>query len=120
MKDSVKITVIAAGFKDANKKNIHQKQSFLPKTWKAGREIPDEPVQQALPNVVHQVQQRGSGFVLTNPKLKKETRKAELKKADSVSPTRQVSATAEAFRWTRNEKFFDNRKAGKSTPTIVT
>ena len=52
-----------------------------------------------------------SGFVLTNP---------ELKKADSVSPTRQVSATAGAFRWTRNEKFFDNRKAGKSTPTIVT
>src|SRR5437899_2491937 len=67
MKDSVKITVIAAGFKDANKKNIHQKQSFLPKTWKAGREMPDMPVQQDLPNVVHQVQQRGSGFVLTNP-----------------------------------------------------
>jgi cell division protein FtsZ len=67
MKDSVKITVIAAGFKDANKKNIHQKQSFLPKTWKAGREMPDMPVQQALPNVVHQVQQRGSGFVLANP-----------------------------------------------------
>jgi hypothetical protein len=66
MKDSVKITVIAAGFKDANKKNIHQKESFLPKTWKAGREIMDEPpVQQTLPNVVHQ--QRGSGFVLTNP-----------------------------------------------------
>ncbi len=57
MKDSVKITVIAAGFKDANKKNIHQKQSFLPKTWKAGREMPDMPVQQVLPNVVHQVQQ---------------------------------------------------------------
>src|SRR5256712_118457 len=57
MKDSVKITVIAAGFKDANKKNIPQKQSFLPKTWKAGREIPDEPVQRAVPNVVHQVQQ---------------------------------------------------------------
>src|SRR2546422_823526 len=57
MKDSVKITVIAAGFKDANKKNIHQKQSFLPKTWKAGREMPDEPVQRAVPNVVHQVQQ---------------------------------------------------------------
>src|SRR5437867_7413104 len=53
----MKITVIAAGFKDANKKNIHQKQSFLPKTWKAGREIPDEPVQRAVPNVVHQVQQ---------------------------------------------------------------
>ncbi len=66
MKDSVKITVIAAGFKDVNKKNIHQKESFLPKTWKAGREIMDEPpMQQTLPNVVHQ--QRGSGFVLTNP-----------------------------------------------------
>jgi hypothetical protein len=25
-----------------------------------------------------------------------------------------------AFRWTRNQTFFDNRKAGKSTPTIVT
>ena len=29
--------------------------------------MPDMPVQQALPNVVHQVQQRGSGFVLANP-----------------------------------------------------
>jgi cell division protein FtsZ len=57
MKDSVKITVIAAGFKDANKKNLHQKPSFLPKTWKAGRETPDAPMQQTLPNVVHQVQQ---------------------------------------------------------------
>jgi cell division protein FtsZ len=54
MKDSVKITVIAAGFKEANKKNIQPKQSFLPKTWKAGREIM-EPMQPA--NVVHQVQQ---------------------------------------------------------------
>jgi len=49
MKDSVKITVIDAGFKDANKKNMHQKPSFLPQTWKAGREIPDEPVQRAVP-----------------------------------------------------------------------
>ena len=57
MKDTVKITVIAAGFKDANKKNIHQKPSFMPKTWKAGREMPDAPMQQTLPNVVHQVQQ---------------------------------------------------------------
>src|SRR3982075_2723159 len=60
MKDSVKITVIAAGFKDANKKNIHQKQSFLPKTWKAGREISEEPGLPPQPhevNVVHQVQE---------------------------------------------------------------
>lgn len=58
MKDGVKITVIAAGFKEANKKNIHQKPQFLPKTWKAGRE---ETVAAAAasvsasPNVVQQV-----------------------------------------------------------------
>jgi cell division protein FtsZ len=57
MKDTVKITVIAAGFKDANKKNMHQKPSFLPKTWKAGRDITEAPMQQASPNIVHQVQQ---------------------------------------------------------------
>jgi cell division protein FtsZ len=57
MKDTIKITVIAAGFKDANKKNMHQKPSFLPKTWKAGRDVPEAPVQQAPPNIVHQVQQ---------------------------------------------------------------
>ena len=58
MKDAVKITVIAAGFKDANKKNVAQKPQFLPKTWKAGREVETPaPQQQTLPNVVHQVQQ---------------------------------------------------------------
>jgi cell division protein FtsZ len=56
MKDTIKITVIAAGFKDANKKQTHQKPSFLPKTWKAGREVAEEPPPQP-PNVVHQVQQ---------------------------------------------------------------
>jgi cell division protein FtsZ len=59
MKDAVKITVIAAGFKEAAKKNAQQqKPSFLPKTWKAGRDVP---VQQELPqiqqDVVHQVVQ---------------------------------------------------------------
>jgi cell division protein FtsZ len=59
MKDAVKITVIAAGFKDAGKKNEpQQKPTFLPKTWKAGRDVP---VQQELPqapsSVVHQVTQ---------------------------------------------------------------
>ncbi len=58
MKDSVKITVIAAGFREANKKNTHQRPSLLPKTWKAGRDVQDVPPrQQELPNVVHQVQQ---------------------------------------------------------------
>jgi len=33
MKESVKITVIAAGFREAGKKQ--QRPSYLPKTWKA-------------------------------------------------------------------------------------
>jgi cell division protein FtsZ len=61
MKDTIKITVIAAGFKDANKKQTHQKPSFLPKTWKAGREVEEEqapaPPPPPIPTVVHQVQQ---------------------------------------------------------------
>jgi len=64
MKDMVKITVIAAGFKEANKKQATQKPSFLPKTWKAGREVTpgqgELPVQVTspnAPNVVHQVTQ---------------------------------------------------------------
>ena len=62
MKDTVKITVIAAGFKEANKKQVQvrEKPSFLPRTWKAGREV-SEPVAveapEPPPNIVHQVQQ---------------------------------------------------------------
>jgi cell division protein FtsZ len=66
MKDTVKITVIAAGFKDVNRKQ-EQRPSFLPKTWKAGREVPAEelsvhnaPRPQPQPqqvNIVHQVQE---------------------------------------------------------------
>ena len=60
MKDTIKITVIAAGFKDANKKQAQQRPSFLPKTWKAGREVPEQPELPPQPhevNVVHQVQE---------------------------------------------------------------
>jgi len=57
MKESVKITVIAAGFKEANKRNAHHKPAFLPKTWKAGRDPMEAPAQQQLPNIVNQVQQ---------------------------------------------------------------
>jgi cell division protein FtsZ len=60
MKDMVKITVIAAGFKEAIKKPLAQKPTFLPKTWKAGREVPGQgelPVQVTPPSVVHQVTQ---------------------------------------------------------------
>ncbi len=51
MKEQVKITVIAAGFREAARRQQHQKPSYLPKTWKAGRteavviepqEIPEE------------------------------------------------------------------------------
>jgi len=58
MKDAVKITVIAAGFKETAKKGLQHKPSFLPKTWKAGRDVPAQgelPV--TPPNVVHQVAQ---------------------------------------------------------------
>src|SRR5215813_2375053 len=69
MKDAVKITVIAAGFKEANKKNTAQKPQFLPRTWKAGKEVPlaaaaaagagssATVVHEAPQTVVHQVQQ---------------------------------------------------------------
>jgi len=38
MKEQVKITVIAAGFREAARRQPHQKPSYLPKTWKAARE----------------------------------------------------------------------------------
>jgi hypothetical protein len=53
MKESVKITVIAAGFREVAGRKTHQKPSYLPKTWKAARE--PEPVQE--PHVVQQVSQ---------------------------------------------------------------
>ena len=51
MKESVKITVIAAGFREVANKKTHTRPSYLPKTWKAER--PPEPVQH--PDVVAQV-----------------------------------------------------------------
>jgi len=61
MKDTIKITVIAAGFKDANKKQVKEKPSFMPKTWKVEPEIAEAetapPPPQPAPNVVHQVQE---------------------------------------------------------------
>ena len=56
MKDTVKITVIAAGFKDANKKREKERPAFLPKTWKAAPDVA-ETQPEPPPNVVHQVQQ---------------------------------------------------------------
>jgi len=33
MKEQVKITVIAAGFRETARKSVHQKPSYLPKSW---------------------------------------------------------------------------------------
>jgi cell division protein FtsZ len=59
MKEQVKITVIAAGFREAARRQPHQKPAYLPKTWKAGREEqavePQGVVQEAPRPVVNEV-----------------------------------------------------------------
>jgi len=49
MKESVKITVIAAGFREVAGKKTHTRPSYLPKTWKAGREQEMEPEVRVAP-----------------------------------------------------------------------
>ncbi len=49
MKESVKITVIAAGFREVARKPVQQKPSYLPKTWKAGRDPQPEQVFREAP-----------------------------------------------------------------------
>src|SRR5579863_6011154 len=60
MKESVKITVIAAGFRDVSRKTQQQRPSYLPKTWKSGREHqPDagiQPPQRPAPEIIHEAQ----------------------------------------------------------------
>jgi cell division protein FtsZ len=56
MKESVKITVIAAGFRDVVGRKSQQKPSYLPKTWKAAREQPTSGnIAPQQTNVVQQV-----------------------------------------------------------------
>jgi cell division protein FtsZ len=56
MKESVKITVIAAGFRDVAGRKSQQKPSYLPKTWKAAREQPSAGnIAPQQTNVVQQV-----------------------------------------------------------------
>ena len=43
MKESVKITVIAAGFREVSARKPVHRPSYLPKTWKAAREEQPEP-----------------------------------------------------------------------------
>jgi cell division protein FtsZ len=65
MKEQVKITVIAAGFREAARRQPHQKPAFLPKTWKAAPveeeivvvepvEIPQEAPRPVVNEVIHQ------------------------------------------------------------------
>ena len=65
MKESVKITVIAAGFRESARKTVQQpKSSYLPKTWKAGRETAapepaaqvEAPPARPAPEIIHEVQ----------------------------------------------------------------
>jgi cell division protein FtsZ len=45
MKECVKITVIAAGFREVTqRKNGRERPSYLPKTWKAEHELPEAPI----------------------------------------------------------------------------
>jgi len=53
MKESVKLTVIAAGFREVAARKTNTRPSYLPKTWKATREQPNVAPQQT--NVVQQV-----------------------------------------------------------------
>ncbi len=52
MKEQVKITVIAAGFREAARRQPHRSPTYLPKTWKAGRE--EEPVMDVVPQEIPQ------------------------------------------------------------------
>jgi cell division protein FtsZ len=60
MKETVKITVIAAGFREVGQRRPAQRPSYLPKTWKAGREqqqpqsVPAE-VARNVSEVIHEV-----------------------------------------------------------------
>jgi cell division protein FtsZ len=56
MKESVKITVIAAGFREVAGRKSQTRPSYLPKTWKSGREEqPRINVVSEPPNVVQEV-----------------------------------------------------------------
>lgn len=62
LKDAIKITVIAAGFKEARKSMPHVRPHFLPKAWKEGREAAPQQAAAAAAsatasNVVREVQQ---------------------------------------------------------------
>jgi len=67
MKESVKITVIAAGFREVAARKSNVRPSYLPKTWKAGREQTPANVAPPQTNVVQQVARNVSSVVPEMP-----------------------------------------------------
>jgi len=79
MKEAVKITVIAAGFKEtAARRPVHQKQTYLPKSWKTMREQPrpQSVVQEVTRNVSDVVQQVASDDLDVPTFLRRQAQKA--------------------------------------------
>jgi cell division protein FtsZ len=80
MKEAVKITVIAAGFKEAaTRRPVHQRQSYLPKTWKTARDtrVPAASVvDEVARNVSDVVQQVASDDLDVPTFLRRQAQKA--------------------------------------------
>ncbi|MCL6480595.1 MAG: cell division protein FtsZ [Firmicutes bacterium] len=60
MKEQVKITVIATGFKEAAARRAHQRPSYLPKSWKAARAERAEGVAPEVVRGVSEIVQEGA------------------------------------------------------------
>jgi cell division protein FtsZ len=75
MKESVKITVIAAGFRETARRQPHQRPSYLPKTWKAAREQRTV-VDEVARNVGELVQEVGANDLDVPTFLRRQAQKA--------------------------------------------
>jgi cell division protein FtsZ len=74
MKEQVKITVIAAGFRETARRPAHQKASYLPKSWKASRER--NVVEEVARNVSDVVQQVAADDLDVPTFLRRQAQKA--------------------------------------------
>ncbi len=75
MKESVKITVIAAGFREVGRRPVHQKPSYLPKTWKAAREHHNV-VQEVARNLTEVIQEVAADDLDVPTFLRRQAQKA--------------------------------------------
>jgi cell division protein FtsZ len=80
MKEQIKITVIATGFKEAGvRRPGHMKPTFLPKTWKAAREQqqhPENVVQEVARNVSSVIQEVAADDLDVPTFLRRQAQKA--------------------------------------------